>query len=89
MQGDNMYRFKAKLRPEWYEDGPCKVYTQEEIDEWERTNGTDARLAIARQDGLSHNDIMWLDNLALYREEEAFEDILSGMTEGSTHDSNE
>ena len=77
---DNQYKFKKRVAPEWYEDGPVKVFSKEEIDEWERTCDPKVWEKIEMQQGLSEKDIKWLDGLKQTQVEQLFEEIMEGTS---------
>jgi hypothetical protein len=83
---NNQLDYKKRVAPEWYLDGPVKIYTREEIDEYERTCDPRVWQKVEAQRGLSEKDIRWLDGMRLTQEETMFEEIMEGNheSEGST-----
>lgn len=78
---DNLYNLKKRLRPEWYSNGPVKIFTREEIDLWEKEPHNELWAKITSQQGLRESDIKYLDNLALAQTEQDFNEILEGNSE--------
>lgn len=78
---DNLYNFKKRVRPDDYVDGPVKVFTKEEIDEWTRTCYDKVYPSIERQRGMSEADIKFLDSIDLMQAELQFDELLEGTRE--------
>lgn len=78
---DNLYKFKKRVHPEWYENGPVKIYTKEERDEWEKNRDPMIDLKISMQEGLSEATIKWLDGLDLTRAESCYNEVMEGFKE--------
>ena len=85
---DNLLKYKKRICPEWYEDGPVKVFTKEEIDEWTKTNYDSVYVHIKAQQGLSKQDIMFLDDLKQMQAETLYNEIMEGSDERGSNDSN-
>lgn len=86
--GNNLYGFKRRFRPEWYKHGPVKIYTREEIEEWERN--CDPRLwqKYNQELSITIKDRHFLDRLEASRAEVMMSDIMSGVSTESeeSHD---
>lgn len=81
---DNLYNLKKRMRPEWYcEAGPVKIYTREEIDEWEKGCHDDIWRKIEAQEGMKESDIKFLDAQRLAQAEQDYKDLLEGNTDRS------
>ena len=78
---DNLYNFKKRIRPQDYENGPVKIYTKEEIDEWTRTCYDRVWPSIQAQQGLSEADIRLLDSIEATQAELQFDELLEGTRE--------
>lgn len=78
---DNLYNFKKRIRPEDYENGPVKIFTAEEIDEWTRACYPKVWPSIEAQQGLSEADIKFLDNIEVMQAELQFDELLEGTRE--------
>jgi hypothetical protein len=76
---DNLLSFKKRVRPEWYEDGPVKIYSPEEIAEWEANRDPALDMKLGMQENLSVEDIKFLDDLKQWQAEDAMEDIMQGF----------
>jgi hypothetical protein len=85
---DNLYAFKKKIRPDWYEDGPCKVFSREEIDEWESKDNSAVYAKIEAERGLSLSDVKFLDSLKEAQCEMQFQELLEGTVEKGDVDVN-
>ena len=83
----NMFFLKRKLRPELYEHGEVRVFTKEEIRQWEEHN-QDLVERAERQRNESENDTKFLDSLKLQQHEEIFREQLEGVNDRD-NDSNE
>jgi hypothetical protein len=79
---NNFSNFKKRTFPSDYENGPVKIFTREEIDEWERTRYDEVYTKISRQAGLTERDIKHLDGLGQMQAELLFGEILEGTSEG-------
>jgi len=79
---DNLVKFKKRVCPEWYENGPVKIYTREEIEEWERNIDPKIAMKLDAQKGLSRSDLEFLDYLSTTQADESMDDIMSGVIEG-------
>jgi hypothetical protein len=77
-----MFEFKARVKPDWYLDGPVKVYSKEEIEAWEAQSHPEIDLALEMQKGMTLEEIRLLDNEKLFQEETGFNEIMEGMHEG-------
>jgi hypothetical protein len=84
---DNLNQFKKRIRPEWYENGPVKQFTREELDEWTATRYDEVWPKIASQQGLSEADIKFLDSLKTTQAELAYAEIMEGTSEGGSSES--
>jgi hypothetical protein len=78
---DNLYEFKKKVRPDWYENGPCKVFSSEEIAEWEAKDNSALYAKIASEQGMSLSDLKFLDSLKEAQSEMQFQELLEGTVE--------
>jgi hypothetical protein len=83
---DNLYNFKKRVRPEDYLDGPCKVYSKEEIDEWTRTCYDKVYPSIEAQRGMTAEEIKFLDACDLMHAELQFNELLEGTRESNLKD---
>lgn len=81
---DNQFNFKKMYRPEWYTDGPVKIYTPEEIAEWESKRDPAIDMKLSMQQNMSESDIKFLDGLKHMQAEEQMEDIMQGFGEGQS-----
>ena len=86
MSYSNQYHYKARVAPQDYLNGPCKVYTKEEIEEWERNIDPKLTAKLKAQEGMSEEDIKFLDSLIHIQVEEEFIELLEGTIEAPTHD---
>ncbi len=82
---DNLYQFKKRISPD-YSNGPVKVFTQEEIDEWTKTSYDKVYAKAMQQAGLSEADIKYLDSMKLMQAELAYAEIMEGTSEGGHKD---
>jgi hypothetical protein len=78
---DNLYNFKKRMRPEDYDNGPVKIFNAEEIDEWCRTCYDKVLPSIQAQQGLSEQDIKFLDSMKVMQSELQFDELLEGTRE--------
>ena len=78
---NNLLDFKKRLRPEWYENGPVRVYTREEIAQWELNHDKTVDMKLEMQQDLSVDDIKFLDDLKQWQAEDLMEDIMQGCGE--------
>jgi len=78
---DNLYNFKKRVRPADYENGPVKIYTKEEIDEYMRTSYDKVWPSIQAQQGLSESDIKFLDSMKVMQAELQYQELLEGTRE--------
>lgn len=79
---NNQFDFKKRIRPEWYTNGPVKVFTPDEIAEWEKNRDPAIDLKLSMQQNLSEADIKFLDDLKAWQAEDTMEDIMQGFKEG-------
>jgi hypothetical protein len=80
---DNLFNFKKRYRPEWYTDGPVKIYTPEEIADWEKNRDPAIDMKLSMQENLSVEDIKFLDGLKEWQAEDMMQDLMEGVSEGS------
>lgn len=80
---DNHYNYKKKVRPEWYDNGPVKVFSQDEIDEWTRTRYDEVWAIIERTVALPESDRRYLDALKLSQAELQFNELMEGTRENN------
>ena len=76
---DNLLSFKKRVRPEWYENGEVKIYTPEEIAQWEANRDPMIDIKLGMQENLSEEDIKFLDGLKEWQAEDSMEDIMQGF----------
>ena len=76
---DNLLNFKKRYKPEWYENGTVKVYTPEEIAEWEANRDKAIDMKLEAQENMPVEDIKFLDDLKQWQAEDAMEDIMQGF----------
>lgn len=83
MSAGNQFLVKRELCPEWYNHGAVKTFTKEEIEAWEKSlAATEMYTKIAAQQGMTKEDIKFLDELKLIQEEGILSDLMKGPTEG-------
>lgn len=79
---DNLYGFKCRYAPKDYIDGPVKIFTREEIEEWEKSDGAKECYAkIEAQNGMTQDEIKFLDSLKEYHAEVVLSEIMEGVVE--------
>lgn len=83
MSGNNRYKEKRQARPEWYEDGPVKIYSKQEIDEWEQTHGKKAREILDKRSNMSDNEVYLEEEERRRWAENMWNDIMSGYRPGN------
>lgn len=83
MSNDNLFNLKKRMKPEWYENGPVKTYTKEEIDKWNEACHDDIWAKLDAQSKLKESDIKYLDSLNLAHVETQFSEILEGTSSDS------
>lgn len=79
---NNLSEFKTRYSPEWYEDGPVKTFTREEIDEWERTCEDRVWQKYNSEMSLNARDRSFLDRMAAAQAEDTMNDIMQGVNDG-------
>lgn len=82
---DNLSQFKKRVSKD-YSNGPVKIFTKEEIDEWTATRYDEVCAKGLAQQGLSEADIKYLDAMKLMQAELAYNEIMEGTSEGGNSD---
>lgn len=84
MSAGNQYLVKRELYPEWYTHGPVVAFTKEQIDTWQSSQEAEKMYRkIDAQKGMTKEDIMYLDDMKLAKEEAILKEQMQGPTEGS------
>jgi hypothetical protein len=79
---DNLINFKKRVRPDDYTNGPVKVFSKDELDDWTRTRYDEVWPRIEAQMGLSEADIKYLDSMKLMQAELDYAEVMEGTSEG-------
>jgi hypothetical protein len=79
---NNRLEYKEKVAPEWYLNGPTKIFTKEEIEEWEARSRPAIDIKLKAQENLSIREIKLMDQDRWQQEEDSFKDIMGGYDEG-------
>lgn len=80
---NNHYGYKQRVAPNDYLNGPVRVFTKEEIAEWEAGDGAKkAYEKIQSQSGLNEIEIKFLDALGEVQAEGEYAEIMEGVGAG-------
>jgi hypothetical protein len=80
---NNQYGYKQRVAPNDYLNGPVRVFTSDEIAEWETTRGAaECRAKVEAQAGMDEAQIKFLDTLSRIEAENAFAEVMEGVGSG-------
>lgn len=84
---NNHYGYKQKVAPNDYLNGPVRVFTSSEIEEWANSaSATESYAKIQAQQGMDEAEIKFLDTLSLVQAEDTFSEVMEGVKEPSPHE---
>lgn len=76
----NQYHFKARVAPKDYLNGDVRVFTSDEIRQWESSEyAVQCRNKIKDQAGMNETEIRFLDTLSQVQAETTYAEVMEGV----------